>query len=87
MPKSVNLSKAHAIHAIQVYHALKVTVSSDISISRIGDRTMLNIWYTLHCWQKNPKNKQKFASGRIKNGNYGNPPSKPFILYSKIGEF
>lgn len=24
MPKSVNLSKAHAIHAIQVYHALKV---------------------------------------------------------------
>lgn len=40
MPKSVNLSKAHAIHAIQVYHALKVTVSSDISISRIGEQCL-----------------------------------------------
>lgn len=79
MPKSVNLSKAHAIHAIQVYHALKVTVSSDISISRIGEQCLI---YGIHF-----KNKQKFASGRIKNGNYGNPPSKPFILYSKIGEF
>lgn len=86
MPKSVNLSKAHAIHAIQVYHALKVTVSSDISILRIGEQCLI---YGIHftVGKKNPKHKQKFASGRIKNGNYGNPPSKPFILYSKIGEF
>lgn len=45
MPKSVNLSKAHAIHAIQVYHALKVTVSSDISISRIGEQCLI---YGIH---------------------------------------
>lgn len=38
MPKSVNLSKAHAF---QVYHALKVTVSSDIFILRIGEQCLL----------------------------------------------
>lgn len=40
MPKSVNLSKAHAF---QVYHALKVTVSSDIFIPvlRIGEQCLL----------------------------------------------
>lgn len=37
MPKSVNLSKAHAF---QVYHALKVTVSSDIFILRIGEQCL-----------------------------------------------
>lgn len=72
MPKSVNLSKAHAI---QVYHALEVTVSSDISILRIGEQCLI---YGIHfivgkkqvkiCIRKNQK---------WKNGNYGNPPSKP----------
>lgn len=38
MPKSVNLSKAHAF---QVYHALKVTVSSDIFRLRIGEQCLL----------------------------------------------
>lgn len=73
MPKSVNLSKAHAIHAIQVYHALKVTVSSDISISRIGEQCLI---YGIHftVGKKKPKTQAKICIRKNQNWKLRKPP-------------